>query len=123
MDLIVAVDKKWGIGKNNDLLAHLPGDLKYYKEKTRGKCVIFGRRTLESLPGSKPLPDRNHIVLSNDPNFEIPLRDNMKECGEYKHSLPHQGRSAGAGRVSMKFLYAEEHHFMNFSLIMWMPYM
>ncbi len=89
MDLIVAVDKKWGIGKNNDLLAHLPGDLKYYKEKTRGKCVIFGRRTLESLPGSKPLPDRNHIVLSNDPNFEIPLRDNMKECGEYKCILCH----------------------------------
>ncbi len=84
MDLIVAVDKNWGIGKNNDLLAHLPGDLKYYKDKTQGKCVVFGRKTLESLPGCRPLPNRNHIVLSTDPDFDIPLRENMKEGGEYK---------------------------------------
>lgn len=89
MDLIVVVDKKWGIGRDNDLLVHLPGDLKYYKEKTQGKCVIFGQRTLESLPGGKPLPNRNHIILSDDPNFEIPLRDNMKEGGEYECILCH----------------------------------
>lgn len=84
MNLIVAVDKNWGIGRNNDLLVHLPGDLQYYKEKTQGKCVVFGQRTLESLPGGKPLPNRNHIVLSDDPNFEIPLRENMREDGEYR---------------------------------------
>ena len=44
MNAIVAVDKNWGIGKNNDLLVHLPTDLKYYKEKTLGKCVIFGQQ-------------------------------------------------------------------------------
>ena len=84
MNAIVAVDRQWGIGKDNDLLVHLPGDLKYYREKTQGKCVVFGQRTLESLPGGKPLPNRNHIVLSDDPNFEIPLRANMKEGGEYR---------------------------------------
>ena len=75
MNAIVATDRNWGIGKNNDLLVHLPGDLKYYKKKTLGKCVIFGQRTLESLPGSKPLPKRNHIVLSDDPAFTVTPRE------------------------------------------------
>lgn len=75
MNAIVAVDANWGIGKNNDLLVHLPGDLKYYKAKTLGKCVIFGQRTLESLPGSKPLPKRDHIVLSDDPAYEVEARE------------------------------------------------
>ena len=75
MNAIVAVDKNWGIGKNNDLLVHLPTDLKYYKEKTLGKCVIFGQRTLESLPGGRPLPKRDHIILSDDPNYEVTSRE------------------------------------------------
>lgn len=75
MNAIVAVDEKWGIGKDNDLLCHLPGDLKYYKKKTLGKCVIFGQKTLESLPGSKPLPKRDHIVLTDDPNFSVEPRE------------------------------------------------
>ena len=69
MNAIVAVDRNWGIGRNNDLLVHLPGDLKYYKEKTIGNIVIMGQRTLESLPGGKPLPGRTSIVLSDDPAF------------------------------------------------------
>ncbi len=69
MNAIVAVDRNWGIGKDNDLLIHLPGDLKYYKEKTIGNIIIVGQRTLESFPGSKPLPGRTNIVLSDDPAF------------------------------------------------------
>lgn len=75
MNAIVAVDENWGIGKNNDLLVHLPGDLRYYKEKTLEKCVIFGQKTLESLPGGRPLPKRDHIVLSDDPDFEVEARE------------------------------------------------
>ncbi len=70
MKLIVAADKNWAIGKDNDLLCHLPGDLKYFKEKTTGKTVVMGRKTLESLPGGKPLPKRTNIVLTRDENFE-----------------------------------------------------
>lgn len=69
MNAIVAVDKNWGIGKDNDLLIHLPGDLKYYKSKTIGNVIIVGQRTLESFPGGKPLPGRTNIVLSDDPAF------------------------------------------------------
>ena len=56
MKLILAADRNWAIGKDGGLLCHLPGDLKYFKEKTVGKTVIMGRGTLESLPGKKPLP-------------------------------------------------------------------
>jgi len=70
MNLIAAVDKSWGIGKEGKLLCYLPGDLKYFKEKTTGKTVVMGRSTLESLPGGKPLPNRTNIVLTKK-NLDI----------------------------------------------------
>lgn len=70
MNLIVAVDKKWGIGKNNSLLANIPGDMKYFKEHTMGKVVVMGRKTLESMPGSKGLPNRTNYVLTSNKNYQ-----------------------------------------------------
>ena len=69
MNLIAAADANWGIGKDGGLLVHLPGDLRYFKEKTSGKAVILGRATLESLPGGKPLPNRTNIVLTSQTDF------------------------------------------------------
>ena len=63
MKSIVAVDKKWGIGKKNDLLFHLPEDMKYFREKTLGKVVVMGSNTLKSFPGGNPLKNRTNIVL------------------------------------------------------------
>lgn len=70
MNAIVVVDKNWAIGKNGDLLVHLPGDLKYYKEKTTGKVIVVGRKTLESFPNGKPLPNRVNIVVTRNENYE-----------------------------------------------------
>lgn len=70
MNMIVAADKNWGIGKDGQLLAHLSGDLKYFKERTIGKAVVMGRKTLESLPGGRPLPGRTNIVLTANPDYE-----------------------------------------------------
>lgn len=70
MKAIVVADQEWGIGKENRLLIHLPGDLKYFKEKTLNKVVVMGRETFESLPGKKPLPNRINIVLSRNPEFQ-----------------------------------------------------
>jgi len=64
MKLIVAVDKNWGIGRNNDLLFSLPLDMKHFIKTTSGKVVVMGRNTLLSLPGGKPLKNRTNIVLS-----------------------------------------------------------
>lgn len=70
MNLIVAVDRKWGIGRDNKLLASIPGDMKYFKEHTTGKVVVMGRKTLESMPGSKGLPNRTNYVLTHDESYE-----------------------------------------------------
>ncbi len=64
MNMIAAVDSKNGIGKNGGLLCHIPSDLKYFKEKTLGKTVIMGRKTLLSLPRSAPLAGRRNIILT-----------------------------------------------------------
>ena len=63
MKAIVAVDKKWGIGKKNDLLFSLPEDMKFFRGKTSGKVVIMGSNTLKSFPGGNPLKNRTNIVL------------------------------------------------------------
>lgn len=70
MKTIVAVDNNWGIGKDGCLLCNIPGDLKYFKDKTLGKVVVMGRTTYESLPGKKPLKDRVNIILSRNPDFQ-----------------------------------------------------
>ena len=69
MKLILAADANWAIGKDGGLLCHLPGDLKFFKEKTLGMTVVMGRTTLESLPGGKPLPKRENIVLTTNKDF------------------------------------------------------
>jgi dihydrofolate reductase len=70
MILIVAVDDKFGIGKQGDLLTYLPEDLEFFKEKTLNKGIIIGRKTLESFKNGKPLPKRHHYVLSRNKVFE-----------------------------------------------------
>lgn len=59
MKTIVAVDKNWGIGKNNDLLFHLKEDMSFFKKMTLGKVIVMGSNTLMSLPGCKPLKKQN----------------------------------------------------------------
>lgn len=69
MQAIVAVSENWGIGKENQLLFRISADLRRFKELTAGHTVIMGRKTLQSLPGSKGLPHRRNIVLTGDPDF------------------------------------------------------
>jgi dihydrofolate reductase len=70
MNLIVAVDSKWGIGRDGGLLASIPTDMKYFREHTSGKVVVMGRKTLESMPGRRGLPKRTNYVLTTDPDYE-----------------------------------------------------
>ena len=63
MKAIVAVDKKWGIGKKNDLLFSLPEDMKFFRATTLNKVVVMGSNTLKSFPNGKPLKNRTNIVL------------------------------------------------------------
>ncbi len=79
ISIIACVGKNLELGKNNDLIWHLPNDLKYFKKVTSGKTVIMGRRTFESLPGV--LPNRRNIVL------QLP-NENKIEGVEIFNSIP-----------------------------------
>ena len=64
MDAIVAVDARWGIGRDGGLLFRISADLRRFKALTMGHTVVMGRRTLQSLPGGRGLPGRRNLVLS-----------------------------------------------------------
>jgi dihydrofolate reductase len=70
ISIIAAVAQNNAIGKDNELLWHLPDDLKYFKRITSGHPVIMGRRTWESLP-KRPLPNRRNIVISDIPGDRL----------------------------------------------------
>jgi dihydrofolate reductase len=60
------VNKKWAIGKDGELMYSLPGDMRFFRETTKGKNVIMGRKTLDSFPGGAPLKNRVNIVISRN---------------------------------------------------------
>lgn len=70
MIAIAAVDLLGGLGNEGKLLCHLPSDLKHFRRLTEGKTVILGRKTLETFPDQKPLPNRENIILTHDESFE-----------------------------------------------------
>lgn len=69
MNMIAAVDKRWAIGKDGKLLVSIPEDMQLFRQETRGKVVIMGRKTLESLPAGEPLYERKNIVLTKDLSY------------------------------------------------------
>ena len=90
LSLIAAVARQGVIGKDNRLLWHLPEDMKYFRETTRGRPVIMGRKTWESLPEKfRPLPGRHNLVVSRNPAYPAPgatlvasLAEAIKHAGE-----------------------------------------
>ena len=70
ISIIVAIAENLAIGKNNDLLWHIPEDLKRFKQITSGHPVVMGKRTYESLP-RRPLPNRRNIVITDVKGEEI----------------------------------------------------
>ena len=71
MNLIVAVDKNWAIGKDNKLLVSIPADMKMFRQETTGKVVILGRKTLETFPNGLPLKNRVNIIISRNKDYEV----------------------------------------------------
>lgn len=71
MNIIVAVDEKWGIGYKNELLVRIPADQRFFRETTTGNVVIMGRKTLESFPGGQPLKNRTNIVITSKEDYQV----------------------------------------------------
>lgn len=70
LSMIAAVSRNWGLGKDGDLLFHIKGDMKFFREKTMNSVVVMGRKTLDSFPGGKPLKNRENIVITGNMSFE-----------------------------------------------------
>ncbi|PXV59266.1 dihydrofolate reductase [Dysgonomonas alginatilytica] len=83
ISIIVAIDEKNAIGKDNQLLCHLPNDLKYFKSVTQGHTVIMGRNTYESLPNGA-LPNRRNIVLSRNKDLQL---DKCEVCSSLEDAI------------------------------------
>lgn len=71
MKLIVAVDKNWAIGNKGGLLVSIPEDMKFFRETTTGKVVVMGKNTLISFPGSRPLKNRENIVIALEKDYKV----------------------------------------------------
>lgn len=69
ISLVVAIAENRAIGKNNQLLWHLPADLKHFKQITSGHTVIMGRKTYDSI--GKPLPNRRNIVITRQKGLQL----------------------------------------------------
>ncbi|MBP6358946.1 MAG: dihydrofolate reductase, partial [Sediminibacterium sp.] len=70
LTIIAAAAENNALGKDNQLLWHLPEDFKRFKTLTSGHYIIMGRKTFESFP--KPLPNRTHIIITRKPNYQAP---------------------------------------------------
>ncbi len=71
MNAIVAADSNWAIGNKGQLLIRIPADQKMFREETTGGVVVLGRKTMDTFPGRKPLPNRTNIILSTNEDYKV----------------------------------------------------
>lgn len=97
MELIVAVDRHWGIGNGNALQFRIREDLRRFREMTMGQVVVMGRSTLQTLPGQMPLEGRETILLSRNPGLIVPraaVCHSIAELGALLRRPPYAGKTA-----------------------------
>jgi dihydrofolate reductase len=87
VSLIVAMDSNRGIGKNNDLMWHLPADMNFFKETTKNQIVVMGRKNYDSIPEKyRPLPNRLNVILTRNKDFKAEnclVFNSLNECLDY----------------------------------------
>ena len=108
MDIIVAVDEKWGIGRDGELLKRISADMKRFRAMTTGNVLVMGRKTLESFPGGKPLPNRVNVVLTANRAYPAEGIVLCHDIGELPRALAPYGDKqifvAGGGSIYAQLL-------------------
>ena len=108
MKVIASADQNWGIGFGSRLLAHIPEDLKFFKEMTMGNVVIMGTKTLESLPGRQPLAGRENFVVTHNLSYQVKGAAVVHNIQELLQGLaPHAGKEVyviGGGDIYLQML-------------------
>lgn len=103
LNMIAAVGNRLELGYKNQLLCHLPVDLKHFKEITSGHTVLMGDRTWESLP-KKPLPNRRNIVITLDP-VSFPDCETVHSIEDALHTLAPDEMAFVMGGATMYKLF------------------
>lgn len=111
MILIFAVDENWNIGYDGDMLFKISEDLKRFRRLTEGNIIIMGRKTFESLPDKKALPNRINIVITRDKDYSsedtivihsidelFPLLEELNPKGEMKNFV------IGGGNIARQLI-------------------
>lgn len=104
VSMIAAIGKNNELGKNNDLIWHLRGDLKFFKDTTMGKDIIMGSNTFYSLP--RLLPGRKHIVLTSKEilNDEVLVLHSREEVINYLKQIKEEVMIIGGANVYSQFI-------------------
>ncbi len=115
ISIIVAIAENMAIGKDNDLLWHIPADLKRFKQITSGHPVIMGKRTWESLP-RKPLPNRRNIVITDLAGEQISGCEMAYSIGEAiaKCDVSEENFIIGGASVYRQFLVHADRLYLTF---------
>ena len=121
MKLIAAVDSNWAIGNKGQQLVNIPQDQKMFRDRTLGKVIVMGRKTLESLPGGQPLYGRTNVVLTRDLQFQAKgtkICHSVEEVLELLKDIPQDDiYIIGGQTIYEQFLpYCEE------ALVTWIDY-
>lgn len=104
MNLIVAVDKNWAIGKDGDQLIYLKEDLKRFRTLTSGHTVILGRKTLATFPGGRPLKNRRNLILSRNPQLQVEGAEVFSSVEELVKQADEEAFVIGGASVYEQFL-------------------
>jgi len=112
VSLIVAMDKERGIGRDNDLMWHLPNDMQFFKDTTKGQIVVMGRKNYDSIPEKyRPLPGRQNVVLTRNESFtaeNCEVFNSLEKCLEhYKNETERTVFIIGGGEIYRLALEAD----------------
>ena len=99
MNLIVAADAAWGIGKDGEQMVYIAPDLKRFRRLTSGHPVLVGRKTLATFPGGRPLKNRRNLILSRDPSFTVEGGEVFRSLTEALSAAPEDTIVLGGGSV------------------------
>ena len=104
MNVIVAVDQNWAIGKDGDQLVYLSEDLKRFKALTTGHPVILGRKTLATFPGERPLKGRRNLILSRSAGFAPEGAEVFSDVEALRAAAPEDSFVIGGASVYRQLL-------------------
>ena len=104
MNVIVAVDQNWAIGKDGDQLVYLSEDLKRFKSLTTGHPVILGRKTLATFPGERPLKGRRNLILSRSAGFAPEGAEVFSDVEALRAAAPEDSFVIGGASVYRQLL-------------------